>query len=122
MAQREKRHRINLSVTEEESEKIDEMAMKTGYATAKQSGAARYVKRLALGYTPKSIFDKKVIVEIGRLHTDLGRVGGLIKKAIEDGAVDRDLYSHIGELLSVRREIMALVTDIRDGKFNEKHW
>ena len=42
-------------------------------------------------------------MEIGRLDTDLGRVGGLIKKAIEEGEVDRDLYSHIGELLSVRR-------------------
>ena len=83
MAQREKRHRISLSVTEEESEKIDEMAMRTGYATAKQSGAARYVKRLALGYTPKSVFDKKVIVEIGGYTLTLAGWEDSLKKQLK---------------------------------------
>jgi len=75
MAQREKRHRICLSVTEEEADTIAENAKQCGYATAEKSGSASHVKALALGYTPRTVFDKQVGLDIGKLHRDLGRCG-----------------------------------------------
>lgn len=120
MAQQQNLH-VNVRFSSiEDKEKVIEFAMKCGYATHKQTGASRYMKALALGYSPKSLFDKKIVVEIGKLHTDLGRVGGLIKKAIEDGLIGNEFYGHIGELLSTRREIGSLVVDISEGKYKEQ--
>lgn len=122
MAQRENLH-INVRFSSmEEKEKVIENAYACGFARGQQTGASTYMKRLALGYHPKSVFDKKVVVEIGKLHRDLGVVGGLIKNAIEAGEIDQDFQTYIGELIKTRREIGALIVDISEGKFNTKHW
>jgi len=103
----------------EEKESIERKAKECGYGTEKQSGASSYMKAVCLGYTPVSVFDQNVLVELCDIHADLGRIGGLIRKAMNDGQVGDHYNAYIGELLETRKELRGLISDIRDGKFTE---
>lgn len=101
----------------EEKESVELKAKGCGYGTEKQSGASSYMKAVCLGYKPMSIFDQQVQVELCDIHADLGRVGGLIKKAMNDGLVGDHYNDHMREILQTKRELRGLIRDIRDGKF-----
>lgn len=40
---------------------------------------AEYLRRLGLGYQIHGIIDQKSILELSKIHADLGRLGGLLK-------------------------------------------
>ena len=57
------------------------------------------------------------MIEMCKVHADLGRIGGLIRKCMDEGLVNEPYESHIAELQQIRRVLKWLISDIREGKF-----
>lgn len=48
-----------------------------------------YVKTICLGHTVKSAVDKSAVLDLAKVSADLGRLGGLLKLALSEKAIDR---------------------------------
>jgi len=65
------------------------------YNTMKENaGRARlsvssYVRAVCLGHEVRSSVDKSGILDLAKVNADLGRLGGLLKLALSDKAIDR---------------------------------
>jgi len=59
-----------------------------------------YLRTLGLGFAPKRTLDQQAIVQLAKLHGDLGRVGGLLKRLLNDPiAAGREHHPRLRELL-----------------------
>ena len=61
-----------------------EAAQIAEYAQAADLSVSAYLRRLGLGYEPKSKLDRQLILELIRLNGDQGRLGGLLKLWLTD--------------------------------------
>lgn len=109
------RYTPSVAFTEEERIRLIEAAKHCGFATGKQSGVTRYIREVVLGHDPPSVFDQEVMVELCRLHAGMGRIGGLLKLAVAEGADLPELRVCVRELLAVKDELKELIRDIREG-------
>lgn len=76
MADRERRdrlHPIKVYVSARERSEIEHRA------NAVKLPPSTLMRSLALGFEPKSAFDKEAIATLIKLHADQGRLGGLLK-------------------------------------------
>ncbi|MBU1343876.1 MAG: hypothetical protein KKE44_02750 [Proteobacteria bacterium] len=64
---------IPVRVSAEENEKIIELAAKCSQAPS------TYLRTLGLEKNIKTTFDSQVIIELARLRSEVGRLGGLVK-------------------------------------------
>ena len=71
------------------------------------------MRSLALGFEPKSAFDKDAIEAMIKLHADQGRLGGLLKLWLSDkkgeGANTREVRSVLQQIESLQIELAQLV-------------
>lgn len=72
-----------------------------------------FSKRVCLGYTVPSLEHQEARLELRRLKGDLGRLGGLIKQALANGADRQTVHKLLHELDARQRELQAAVGRIR---------
>ena len=63
----------------EEFEQISLSAEKAGQSVSK------FMRRVCLGFEVRSVVDQRAVLALLKANADLGRVGGLLKKALVDG-------------------------------------
>ena len=102
--QRRRQRRIEVRVSDDECEAITRAAENCGISTPE------YLRRLGLGYEPKSVVDERAFLEILRLHNDLNRVGGLIKLwlAERETRLPESAGISVGDLRSVLDELRKI--------------
>jgi len=84
-------------------------------ASAKKAGLSlsTFSKRICLGYVVPSLEHQEARLELRRLKGDLGRLGGLLKQALANGA-DRQIIHRLLHALDARqREVQAALGRIR---------
>ena len=65
-----------------------------------------YLRTLGLGFAPKSTIDQQAIAQLAKLHGDLGRVGGLLKRLLNDPvAAGREYHPSLRELIVQLSEV-----------------
>ncbi|KXU35626.1 hypothetical protein AXE65_06240 [Ventosimonas gracilis] len=85
-------------------------------ANAKQAGmsTARYLREVAMGYPLHSVMDKKAVLELVRINSDLARLGNLQKLWLDNDArtarfgtdqINRLLHRIEGTLAELRKLI-----------------
>jgi len=50
---------------------------------------SNYVKTVCLGHEVRSAVDKSAVLDLAKVSADLGRLGGLLKLALSEKAIDR---------------------------------
>jgi len=71
-----------------------------------------YLRTLGLGFAPKSTLDQQAITQLANLHGDLGRVGGLLKRLLNDPvAAGKEHHPRLRELLG---SLCELQRDIKE--------
>lgn len=65
--------RLRVPVHMDEEQQIKANAAKTGLSLAE------YLRRLGLGFEPRSLLDEQHILTLAQINADLGRLGGLLK-------------------------------------------
>ena len=84
-------------------------------ASADRAGLSlsTFSKRVCLGFTVPSLEHREARLELRRLKGDLGRLGGLIKQALANGADQQTIHKLLHELDARQREVQAAVGKIR---------
>lgn len=72
-APRDRQRTLRVVVNDHERERIEAMAKMAGLSLS------AYLRTAALNHPIRSMLDYDAIMELIRLHADLGRVGGLLK-------------------------------------------
>ena len=102
-----KKHVLKTYLTQEEYEQIRKSANKTGLSLS------TFSKRVCLGFSVPSLEHQEARMELRRLKGDLGRLGGLVKQALANGA-DRNLvHKLLHELDARQREVQVAVSRIK---------
>ena len=68
-----RRDQIKVRLTPAERAAVEERATATGRSIAV------LLRELALGYTPKSMLDQRMVHDLVKVNADQGRLGGLLK-------------------------------------------
>lgn len=97
-ARRYKLH-LRVPVEKEEERLIKSQASRCGISISE------YLRKLGLGYEPKSIIDNKKVTELAKMSGDLGRLGGLLKLWLSDDR--RAAHFDKALIISVLRKIEA---------------
>jgi len=84
-------------------------------ASASRAGLSlsTFSKRVCLGFFVPSLEYQEAIIELSRLRGDLGRLGGLVKQALANGADRQTVDRLLHELDSRQRELQRAITLIR---------
>ena len=84
-------------------------------ASADRAGLSlsTFSKRVCLGYSVPSLEHHEARQELRRLRADLGRLGGLIKQALAEGADRHTIHCLLHELDARQREVRATMERIR---------
>jgi hypothetical protein len=71
------------------------------------------MRKLALGFTPKSFFDQQAIRVLIKLHADQGRLGGLLKLWLTERKGEAVTPAHVRSVLqqieSLQVQLVQLV-------------
>ena len=95
---RKHRH-LRVPVLPDEEATIKQLAATTGLSVA------AYLRNVGLGYPVRSILDHRRVEELVRINGDLGRLGGLLKLWLTNGA----RTAQFGE--STIRAVLAKIED-----------
>jgi hypothetical protein len=71
-----------------------------------------FSKRVCLGTPVPSLEHQEARLELRRIKADLGRLGGLIKQALANGADRETVHRLLHELDARQRELQAAVARI----------
>ncbi len=84
-------------------------------ASADRAGLSlsTFSKRVCLGFTVPSLEHQEARLELRRLKGDLGRLGGLVKQALANGADRLTVHKLLQELDARQSEVQAAVNRIR---------
>ena len=96
---------------------VEEAARNSGFSTGERSGLTSYMRKVVLGHNPPSVFDKRVEQRLCQIHADLGRIGGILKLGITNGADIPELRETARQMLETRVELKELIRGIRDGEY-----
>ena len=94
-------------LTPEEYEQIRASANKAGLSLS------TFSKRVCLGYFVPSLEHQAARIELRRLKGDLGRLGGLVKQAMANGADRQIVHRLLYELDARQREVQKAVALIK---------
>ena len=83
-------------------------------ASANRAGLSlsTFSKRVCLGFTVPSLEHQEARLELRRLKGDLGRLGGLLKQALANGADRHTIHKLLHELDARQRELQTAVARI----------
>lgn len=84
-------------------------------ASADRAGLSlsSFSKRVCLGFSVPSLEHQEARLELRRLKGDLGRLGGLVKQALANGADRQTVHRLLHELDARQREVQAAVSRIK---------
>ncbi|MDR2893663.1 MAG: pirin [Deltaproteobacteria bacterium] len=82
-----------------------EMQFIASNAAKARLSMSAYVKRICLGYEPKSAVDSQAVLELIRLKSELGRLGGLLKFSLGEKTLERS--RKINDLIDALAECKA---------------
>ena len=106
---------LHAYLTPEEYDQVQTMANQVGLSVS------IFVKRVCLGQRVNSRFDQQAVLMLLKANADLGRLGGLFKKAISE-RYSRELASefrHTLRKIEVSQEkVVACCRDVVDKKRN----
>ena len=102
-----KKQIVKIYLTPEEFAAIRESARKAGLSLS------TFSKRVCLGTPVPSLEHHEAYLELRRLKGDLGRLGGLIKQALANGADRQTVHKLLHELDARQREVQAAAGRIR---------
>lgn len=71
-----------------------------------------FSKRVCLGFPVPSLEHLEAMLELRRIKGDLGRLGGLLKQALANGADRHTVHRLLHELDARQRELQAAVSRI----------
>lgn len=94
-------------VTPEEHAQIRASASKAGLSLS------TFSKRVCLGFSVPSLEHQEARIELRRLKGDLGRLGGLIKQALANGADRQTVHRLLHELDTRQLELQQAIAVIR---------
>ena len=89
-------------------EEYDQVAAQAGRASLSISA---FVKAVCLGHEIKSTVDQDAILTLARMNGDLGRLGGLLKMALAERAIDQVIGNNLLE--DIRRTRRRLEEKVR---------
>ncbi|MDO5484483.1 MAG: conjugal transfer protein TraJ [Desulfovibrionaceae bacterium] len=90
---------VKTYLTPEEFDEIQTSANRAGLSLSS------FCKRVCLGFAVPSLEHHEARMELRRLKGDLGRLGGLIKQALANGADRQTVHRLLHELDSRQREV-----------------
>ena len=102
-----KKHVLKTYLTPEEYEQIKASANKAGLSLS------TFSKRVCLGFSVPSLEHQSARIELRRLKGDLGRLGGLVKQALANGADRQTVHRLLHELDARQRELQQAITVIQ---------
>ena len=84
-------------------------------ASADRAGLSlsTFSKWVCLGFSVPSLEHQEARLELRRLKGDLGRLGGLVKQALANGADRQIVHKLLHELDARQREVQAAIGRIR---------
>ncbi len=84
-------------------------------ASASKAGLSlsTFSKRVCLGFSVPSLEQQEARIELRRLKGDLGRLGGLLKQAMANGADRQIVHRLLHELDARQREVQKAVALIK---------
>ena len=94
-------------LTPEEFSEIRTSARKAGLSLS------TFSKRVCLGFSVPSLEHQEARLELRRIKGDLGRLGGLVKQALANGADKHTVHKLLHELDARQRELQAAVGRIK---------
>ena len=94
-------------LTPEEHAQIRASARKAGLSLS------TFSKRVCLGYSVPSLEHQEARIELRRLKGDLGRIGGLVKQALANGADRLTVHRLLHELDARQWELQQAIAVIR---------
>lgn len=104
---RPRRHRIDVWADEAELAEINTRSK------ALKLSRSEYLRNLGLGYEPKGQFDQEAIRELVKVHSDQGRLGGLLKLWLSEkkgeGSSTTNVRSVLQQIESLQMELARLV-------------
>jgi hypothetical protein len=99
--------RLKVSLTEAELADI------AGRAAAARLPVAVYLRRLGLGWEPKSTLDLQAVLALAKVNADQGRLGGLLKLWLSErpdqGASTVEARRLLGQIEAVQAELRRLM-------------
>lgn len=102
-----KKQVIKIYLTPEEFGEIRTSADRAGLSLS------TFSKLVCLGFVVPSLEHQEARLELRRLKGDLGRLGGLVKQALANGADRQTVHRLLHELDARQREVQAAVGRIR---------
>ena len=102
-----KKHALKTYLTPEEHEQVKASANKAGLSLS------TFSKRVCLGFSVPSLEQQEARIELRRLKGDLGRLGGLLKQALANGADRHLIHRLLHELDARQREVQKAVALIK---------
>ena len=103
-----KKQTIKMYLAPEEYQDISAKA-----AQAKLS-LSTYAKKLCLGYNVHSTVDAEAVLRLIQLKAEVGRIGGLLKKALADNSLHRTplITKQINDLENIKQEIIQRISEL----------
>ena len=102
-------HRIDVWADAEERAEINERCQ------ALRLSRSEYLRNLGLGYQPKGQFDQEAIRNLVKVHSDQGRLGGLLKLWLSEkqgqGASTSEVRSVLQQIESLQMQLARLVLE-----------
>jgi len=102
-ARKDRQHPIKVYVSATEREEIERRA------DGVKMPPSSLMRSLALGFEPRSAFDKDAIGALIKLHSDQGRLGGLLKLWLTE---KKGEGANVSEVRSVLRQIESLQMEL----------
>ncbi len=98
-----KKQIIKTYLTEEEFGEIQAQAKRAGLSLSK------FVSRLSLGYQVPSLENHQARRELLKINADLGRLGGLLKQALANGAEPQQVKALLKQIDDRQNELKDAV-------------
>ena len=101
-----KKQRVTAYLTEQEYGEIQTQAKRAGLSLS------RFVARVSSGYQVPSLEHQQARRELLKINADLGRLGGLLKQALFQGADKPTVYRLLRQIDQTQAELKAAVRRI----------
>lgn len=104
---RDRKKPLKVVVSTRERQEIESRAKASGLSVS------AYLRSLGLGHEPKNLFDRKAILALIKLHSDQGRLGGLLKLWLSErkgeGASAGNVRSVLQQIEGLQMQLAKLV-------------
>lgn len=104
-------HRLRVVVDNTEKAAIEEAAQACGQSVS------TYLRNLGLGYIPTSQMDKKHVLELVKISSDQGRLGGLLKMWLtneerQEEVIGAQVRRTLDQINETQQQLLELVKQL----------